>query len=253
MASELALKSPGKISHSRWLTTANRVLRLYASTSEPSESLILIVDFIVKVYIPSWFTIKKNSSAEFGAPNVFKTIEALRLMSPATKKIVCPVIQRNAFFAHPENLLLAMLCDQRAHVRELAWRRIRAARLRTSSSEELGVIRRFLIPDLNFDASDYFHLIDWTNIEVTEPPLTKKYSDEEIMIFIEDKHKICLDKFPCHTQAVERLVKIVTEASLSVCGSAARDGLIRSKIESRCRVPTLESKQCLLKIHESRC
>lgn len=45
----LAKRSPGKMVHSRWITTANRILRLYVSTSSPSDSLLQLVDFIVKV------------------------------------------------------------------------------------------------------------------------------------------------------------------------------------------------------------
>lgn len=33
---QLANRSPGKLNHARWLTTANRILRLYVSTSKPS-------------------------------------------------------------------------------------------------------------------------------------------------------------------------------------------------------------------------
>lgn len=36
------------------------------------------------------------------------------------KKIIEKVIQNNAYFAHPENLLLTMLIDKRKHIREIA-------------------------------------------------------------------------------------------------------------------------------------
>lgn len=32
-----------------------------------------------------------------------------------------------------------------------------------------------------------------------------------------------LEKYPCHTQSMERCVKLVTEASVSVCGAEAND------------------------------
>ena len=40
-------------------------------------------------------------------------------------------------------------------------------------------------------------------------------------------------KIPCHTQAVERHIKIVIyceNTSTSVCGNKARDGVIRAKL-----------------------
>ena len=45
-------RDPGNILHSRWLTTANRLLRLYISTLQVSENFHLIVMFIIKVHIP---------------------------------------------------------------------------------------------------------------------------------------------------------------------------------------------------------
>ncbi|GBN03242.1 hypothetical protein AVEN_229021-1 [Araneus ventricosus] len=41
-----------------------------------------------------------------------------------------------------------------------------------------------------------------------------------------------IQKFPCHTQAVERCIKLVTEASNKVCGREARDGSIRATLKS---------------------
>lgn len=54
-------KSPGKLSHARWLTTANRILRLYISTDSPCETLQKLTEFIVEVYAYCWFTIKRNN------------------------------------------------------------------------------------------------------------------------------------------------------------------------------------------------
>ena len=55
---DLENKNPGNICQSRWLTLANRVLRLYASTSTPSKNLKTLADFIVNLYVPTWFDIK---------------------------------------------------------------------------------------------------------------------------------------------------------------------------------------------------
>ena len=60
----------------------------------------------------------------------------------------------------------------------------------------------------------------------------RKFSDEEIDLFILEKRKWNIENFPCHTQAVERCIKLVTEASQSVCGENRRDGFIRSRKES---------------------
>lgn len=44
------------------------------------------------------------------------------------KECIDAVIQRNGYFAHPDNLLLAMLTDERHDVRSLAIRRIQEAK-----------------------------------------------------------------------------------------------------------------------------
>jgi hypothetical protein len=49
-------------------------------------------------------------------------------------------------------------------------------------------------------------------------------------------------KYPCHTQAVERCVKLVTEASSAVCGAKSRDGFIRVRLESREKMPYFNTK-----------
>jgi len=46
---DLALRKPGPIVHSRWLTTANRLLRLYGATEYPSEILQTLVMYVIKV------------------------------------------------------------------------------------------------------------------------------------------------------------------------------------------------------------
>ncbi|GBM07605.1 hypothetical protein AVEN_230038-1 [Araneus ventricosus] len=51
-SSDLAKRQPGKLNLARWLATANRILRLYISTSSPSNELITLVIFILRVYAP---------------------------------------------------------------------------------------------------------------------------------------------------------------------------------------------------------
>ena len=57
-------------------------------------------------------------------------------------------------------------------------------------------------------------------------------------------------RFPCHTQAVERVIKLVTESSLSVCGPEARDGFVKAKIASQKMMQNLRPKNILSKSHE---
>ena len=48
---------------------------------------------------------------------------------------------------------------------------------------------------------------------------------------------------PCHTQAVERGMQLVTEASGLVSRERNRDGLIQTKLSSRNKNPKFEAKK----------
>jgi len=238
-------RSPGKLVMSRWLTLANRILRLYVATKEPSNCLSTITEFVLKVYAPVWFAVKSKPSCKDGAKHLWMLANKSRYLPDYLKSIVDPVIQRNAFFAHPENVLLSMITDERKSIRELGIRRIMKAR---SSKKPQRGIRIFHPPSLNFHAADYTELIDWQSCEVTEPPLTKDINDDDLEQLIHNADDSAIDllrfpKFPCHTQAVERSVKTVTESSLLVVGQHARDGLVRARLEARKIMPTYETKR----------
>ena len=51
-----------------------------------------------------------------------------------------------------------------------------------------------------------------------------------------------IQPFPCHNQAVERLVKIVTESATKVYGHDRRDGYIRVLQERRKLMPQFDTK-----------
>jgi len=78
---ELSLLNPGKICHSRWLTTANTVCLLYCSKhnldTDLSRKLTAVVTYIVLVYYPAWFQIKVHHSWIDGPANILHQFELL--------------------------------------------------------------------------------------------------------------------------------------------------------------------------------
>jgi len=74
-------------------------------------------------------------------------------------------------------------------------------------------IRQFELPILNFESEENFDIISWTN--TFEPVETSDLSIEELNKLVKTFKS---NKLPCHTQAVERNIKLITEASLAVCG-----------------------------------
>lgn len=120
-----------------------------------------------------------------------------------------------------------MLVDERRYIRELGLRRILKAR----KSNRKGQIRHNELPQLIFNAEEYFEMIRWDN--PLETPATLNLSDQDITRLIKSGSHFELEKLPCHTQAVERHVRLVTTASLATCGAEARDGFMHSRIKSQ--------------------
>ena len=92
-------------------------LRLYVGCENPSDTLVTIVTFIVRVYAPTWFNIKRKPLRKDGARHLFMMIKNSRYQMDELKAMVDPVIQRNSYFAHPENLLQSMMTDDRPDIR----------------------------------------------------------------------------------------------------------------------------------------
>ena len=51
---------------------------------------------------------------------MFFAISSLRELPESDQEVICDVIQRNAYFCHPENLLLSMLADNDVQIRQKA-------------------------------------------------------------------------------------------------------------------------------------
>lgn len=114
----IAKLKPGPINHARWLTKANRVLRLYVSTCQPSSSLVKLATFVMQVYAPAWFIIRQKETIGFGASHFLWMWNATtRLLVGAEQKVVLNVLQRNSYFAHSEQILLNMLLNDEMQVR----------------------------------------------------------------------------------------------------------------------------------------
>ena len=97
------------------------------------------------------------------------------------------------------------------------------------------------MPKINFKATDYPDLIDWENAVFSEPPMTMSLTNEEILGFVNEP--LIVPDYPGHTQAVERTIKLVTEAAGTVIWSEAREGFMWQKIKSRREIGRCDSKK----------
>lgn len=63
-----------------------------------------------------WFDIKKSKYFTGGPKLVFQEIQTIRYLYGELLKVVDTIIERNAFFAHSDNVLLSMTVDERQHI-----------------------------------------------------------------------------------------------------------------------------------------
>lgn len=234
--SYLQTAQPGAISHARWLTKANRLLRLYACQERPSDNLLRIVRFILNFYAPIWFHIKSRPNCQEGAKNFFYIVSLYQKLDRADQIVVAPVLQNNNYFCHPENILLAAVSDSDENIRKFAFDKILIARS-SHSVERIRCFDKNKIK-LDFSATSYLDMIDWENAQFDSPPLLNDFTSETFAI----NPQINLPYYPCHSQDVERSIKDVSAVCGKVYGHASRHGVIIQTKKSRSELPTIETK-----------
>jgi hypothetical protein len=238
ISDDLLQEKPGPMSMARWLTTASRICRLYVATVQPSNELYSLTHFIVCCYGPTWFNIKCRPRCTDGPKHLLQQIKQQSLLSSTCRNITWPVVQRNAYWAHQENVLLSMLGDDDDDNRKAAVDIIKTIRQAAGGSHQQ--VREFRPPKIKENAQTLQDLLPSMEELTLEPPLTKHLSDEELQQLLTQPF---ISQIPCHSQGVERCVRTVSEASKSVYGMDARDGYIRAVIKSRNFMPSFQTKQ----------
>lgn len=78
------------------------------------------------------------------------------------------------------------------------------------------------MPKLNFDAKCYI-VINWQETNF-DPPIQGNPTKHELIQIIVKKgdERILFTMLPCHIQAIERIVKLVTEGAMSACDKNKR-------------------------------
>lgn len=170
---------------------------------------------------------------------MLRSLELLKTLPSTIRATIEPVIQRNAYWCHPEAVLLAMVADPDDAIRAKALQVIQRCR-----EQSRGQVRQFVIPKLNFSATSYIEMFDWDDTLVTEPPLTVDISESSLMNIL--AAPLDVEHYPVHTQTVERTVRIVTEAASAVVGESARHGYICNRIKHRRQFPIIQSKNSFL-------
>ena len=192
-----------------------------------------LAKYVVGVYWKMHISIKHKSSilqAPMHLQDELNSINAL-VSTSVEKKLLHDSLQRNCYFSHPENLLLAMLGDNESTVRARAVKLIKKIRRTDPSTTR---VREFHLPNFNVSAKHYFQLITIKEnarekafylshkkgyLPLTEPPLLKDCSD--LNQFLQSPLQL---NYPSHTQSVDRAVKLTTESSTRIAGEKRQIG-----------------------------
>ena len=218
----------------RWITCASNILRLYAQTVRPSIWLIKMVDFILNIYGPNYFNIKKNPNITEGSRHLFSMLsnaKELLQYNETEYDIIKKIFLNNSYFLHVEHIIMGLLTDDNLENRAIGKTLIMRAR---NQDQQLpnNQVRPFLKiqqHQINWNAESYFELLDYDSLPaITEPNLTMDLSEAQLDDILNGNLDFIkfnkLEKTYCHTQNVERNVANTTLASKSVIGQEKRHG-----------------------------
>lgn len=176
-----------------------------------------------------------NCKLQDGAKNVFNMLQLLKTQPLDIQNIAKKYVQINAFFAHSSNLLVAMLAEKDDEsIRKQAVDgiiEIRKNKEHSCVERTNSGLRLFKVPKLNWGAENYTQIIDWDLKDFCKPPITMKFSDDEIRRFY--SVPMVIPNYPSQSQSVERAVKMVSEACKSAYGYEERHQLVLSTQAAR--------------------
>ena len=238
----------GPLNHARWLTTGMRLLYLWTRKHDLKEKefedLRILVRFSLDCYFKVYFDIKTADRIEDAPYHILSQLRILKRQPIEVQNIVSPYVRLGAWYAHSENILIALLASKSSDDRCFAVQEI--LKLRGNNQYGNMNVRPRKTPKLNFNALTIKELINWNTSEILEPALTCSLTAEDLSNFREEPLKTPSVKI--HTQATERAAKQVTEAAAAVVGFDARDGFIRARVHHREELPEFKSKKDIMKI-----
>ena len=160
------MRSPEALHQARWLIRANRILRLYIITTNPTENLKDLVKIVMFLYALGWFQLKSHPSVSDDARNFWFILSCSWKLKAHRQQVVATALNKNSFFARPYNILIPMLADEQQSMRKRAMALI---------SHSIGPKkeRNFVLPKINYSAEHYFGLNHFEG-EIATPPLQGK-------------------------------------------------------------------------------
>ena len=197
------------------------------------------------VYIPTWFNIKIKHHWTEGPKNLLFQLKLLRMQRKEIVNITWKYVQRSAWNGHSETILQSMLCSNDEEERRWAVDKILSIR---GDEGLLGNtdVRYRITPMIDLEANELKHLIDWDESNIYEPLLTCSLTKTELRKLYDAPMQV--PAWSSHTQAVERCIKLVTDAAATVFGHEQREGYIKAQQLSRKLMRRNNSKKDVVKL-----
>ena len=246
---EVASLKVGPLSHARFLTTGMRILMLYMSEhglgDHDAEVLKLLATWVTQVYFPLHFAIKARFRINYGPDHLLRLFCLWRQQDPLVRTATEAYLRKEAWWAHPEPLLLNLLTSTDEQDRKFAVDVIQ--QLRGTNTIGSQSVRIYTVPQsINLEATSIASLIDWTTETVTEPVFTASIPTEALAALLDAP--LPPPPYAVHTQSCERAVKAVTEAAKSVYGWEQRHGFVKVRTKHRQKVKRLRTKKEFMEI-----
>ena len=119
------------------------ILRFYVVQEKPTSNLSTLAELLIKVYFPGRFQIKFNNKITDGPKNYLNILtQVIGFPNKIIQDVAVAVLQRNAYFAPHENILLAMLTDNDHNVCLFAVNKILSIRVSKKNLDMLVVMKK---------------------------------------------------------------------------------------------------------------
>lgn len=222
----------GAMTNARWSNTQSRELRVYMSTASPSMAQRRMTSFIVNVYVPSFLGIRQKNLLLEGPRHLLAIISRVATYCIDEEvAMLRPYLQYNGYFAQHEVVLASMLASEEREERELALKVVMELRKKEKRYKR-KTVRKVKNPQINLAATKLSELVDLDKA-TTSPPILLEHTKEELEHFVEVPYSE--PGLPCTTTAVERGVKLTTEAATVVSGAWKQDMVTFNRQEARVR------------------
>ena len=174
--------------------------RVHGLKGAPLRILRILVKFCITMYFKLFFDIKHRHMLVDAPYHILTSLRVLKTQPKIVQDVITFYVRKNAWFAHPECVLLSLLSSSDPKDRQFAVRQILTVR----AGKEYGdnSVRPRITPKLNLSATTLTTLISWNPKEVQEPSFTCGRSTAEIESYLESP--FVPPKFSCHTQSTER-------------------------------------------------